>query len=1503
MKRLIPLFLTLLISSVSGQQTFTNEPEKFVSQLEKYLGSYDKRDAKSFIVEFTPVWMTISPGEQKAIVDVCNEIAKQRIRIYPEFKGYVKAVHEIYKQDMGTDVFVNWNNVVVEVLKVKRKKEKADVLTNSGTFFEKGSFFVNQKVEWNIKGGSFKWGFKKGDAFLEFENVKLACYVNDDSTVLHNTGGVFDFPTKKFHGAGGTLYWTRTGLDHESTYATFETEYDINMKTASYRLDSVQFTTTYFDKPLWGSVSEKVIKISSNREPNYPVFDSYSKRLVITELIPGVDYDGGFTMKGATFKGAGTPEEPAKLLFKHADGETFAVSQAIDYQIKAGRILSEKAAAMVFISNDTISHPGLYLTCVSAPDDSYSLVLRRGGVGVGQSPFINTHHELEMYAHAIKWNRGDTLVRLGPDNSAGGDDATDALFQSRDCFDQHVYHEVGNAYSVNPITVIGKHAIRFDQFDFSLSDLASAMGQTVNQFKPTLFSLNSYGFVTYDEFKDRVHINQKLFNYIDYVAERIDHDDVVLASNTYGGDNATLNLNTNELRIRGLRKVIFSRAKYTIAYPDITGSGKDRYSGDEIKWGEVSVFENRNVIFDGALVVGSTEYFGRHFNFDYEKFKIELPACDSMRLRVLPFEGGGGQVRLVSVIEGMTGAVDIDDPSNRSGRDTLFRHYPILHSTSESFVYYNKYHGGAYPKETFRFIIEPFELDSLIIIDKDLFHLKGVFQSAGIFPDFSENLIVMRDYSLGFIKDSPPGGMGIYSDRGNFKNQITLTAKGLQGEGEIEFLTSSSSSTEWTFFPDSTVGIAENFTNVAQASPMEVPSVVGTNVKVNYSVKTNSLRAYSYERNLLDFFDGEARLKGYLSLTSEGMTGRGRMLFEKAQIAARKYSYKERQILSDTAAFYLRSIEEGQIGTDLPFKTRNVNAKVDFDERMGLFKSNGDSSYVEFPDYQYICYMDEMKWYMDDDDVEMRKNRPLTIEATSFEKPNFISVHPKQDSLAYMVPKARFDIKAKKITCTEVAYIDVADVRIAPDSGKVIVRKKAKIETLENAEIIANIITQNHRIVDATVDIYAKKSYLASGNYFYVDADKNETKFRFEKIEPDTSYTTYAEGRIAPEEQFKLNKYFEFRGKVELYAINPSLIFDGSARMTKSCGGLDKNWLNFREQIDPMAIYIPIEENKISVSGSTLGAGMMINTHPDSLGLYPVFLSKKGSDEYKEMIVASGFLYYDESASEYRIASKDKLQERSVPGNYVSLNTNNCVIEGDGNIGFGSSTGQVKTNAIGVFSYNVENKALSMQSVVSVDFPFVDKALGKMFDKMEKNEQLLPMEIGKTFYTKALKETFDLEKAEKIEADITLGNGIGKFPDELLKTFYFADVRFKWDKENTAFVSTGLIGVANLKKDQLFKYVTGKIVIEKERRNSNGRSRDKVKIYLEADEGNWYYFEYSNNDLGRMEVSSSDKEFISILSETNEDKLEYKGEKGAEDYQILVSTSSKKRVLFLDRYE
>ncbi len=879
-------------------------------------------------------------------------------------------------------------------------------------------------------------------------------------------------------------------------------------------------------------------------------------------------------------------------------------------------------------------------------------------------------------------------------------------------------------------------------------------------------------------------------------------------------------------------------------------------------------------------------FYGKTFAFNYDAFKIDITDADSLRMAVRSREpnerGEYPLVKVKSVIEHINGDLLIDEPKNKSGYKN-FSEYPIFHSAKDSYVYYQKrgIQGGVYNKDKFYFHLEPFTLDSLDNFSNAGLNFTGDFVSAGIFPQFKENIKLQKDYSLGFQRPTPPEGFALYGGKAKFNDTIMLSNEGLKGNGAIQYVTSTSKSKDFIFFPDSMNGIAQSFdVKESKQGKVEFPQVKGDGVYIHWRPYKDVMHIRSREQPF-STYNGQAVFAGSMYLTPTLLSGRGKASFQKAELEANLIRFKINSFDSDTADFRLQTME----ASSLAFSTNNVNAHIDFSKREGQFKTNGKGSIVKFPANQYICFMESFKWFMDRSDIELGGADKSKTGATDIDLQGteFISIHPKQDSLRFNAPRARFDLKNNVITAMDVRFINVADARVSPDSGRVVIRKGAAMETLKNAKILANTVTKYHTVYNANVTIFARKNYSGSGYYDYIDELKKSQPIYFSNITVDTTFQTYAETQIEDSSKFMLSPNFEYKGKVKLQATNHFLTFTGATRIQHSCEMLKKSWFKFSAEIDPNKILIPVSKDVTDEKGSKLGVGVLLSN--DSTHIYSAFLSGKFGRGDSSVLRSEGFLFYDKISKEYRIAEKEKLTERNLTGNYVSLNIDKCLIYGEGKVNMGTDFGQVKTEAVGNAKHFLIPDSTAFDLMMTVDFFFDDGAIEKMGETFNSIADLKPVDFSRPTYEKGLREILGKEKADKLISQINLYGSFRKFPDELKKSIFFTDLKMRWNSRTRSYVSTGKIGIGNVDKVQINKYVNGRVELVKK------KGGDILNIYLEGDNNNWYYFNYTR---GLMQAISSNEAFNTVIKEMKPDKRQSKAEKGISPYVYNLSTTRKK---------
>jgi hypothetical protein len=397
----------------------------------------------------------------------------------------------------------------------------------------------------------------------------------------------------------------------------------------------------------------------------------------------------------------------------------------------------------------------------------------------------------------------------------------------------------------------------------------------------------------------------------------------------------------------------------------------------------------------------------------------------------------------------------------------------------------------------------------------------------------------------------------------------------------------------------------------------------------------------------------------------------------------------------------------------------------------------------------------------------------------------------------------------------------------------------------------------------------------------------NKQPIYFANIKVDTTFQTIAEAEIKDTAHFMLSPNYEFRGKVNLASNNQFLVFTGYTKITHGCAALGegKTWFQFSAQINPEKILIPVTEKLVDEKDKELGSGIMLA--PDTSGIYTAFLTKKIRKTDQDVLRATGFLFYDKTSRKYRIASKEKLNELSLPGNYLSLSTDSCMIYGEGKMqSLGMDFGQVKLNAVGNALYDLKNDSAEFNLMLALDFFFENSALEKMSDLILSTPSLMGVSIGSN-YEKGLRELVTKEKADKLISEISLYGKFKKFPEELEHSLFLAEVNMKWDKKNNAFVSDGAIGLGAIRRNQINKYVQGKIALTKK------RTGDILDIYLEITPANWYYFRYTK---GLLTAVSSDQNFNKTIQDLKSDKRELKTEKGQTPYQFALGSEQQKKL-------
>ncbi|MBP7463521.1 MAG: hypothetical protein KA793_04230, partial [Bacteroidales bacterium] len=1315
---------------------------------------------------------------------------------------------------------------------------------------------------------------RKGNDFcVFFSNTDLTSLHGRDSVKIYNTSGTY-YPLKDlWTGKKGMVTWERVGISRDSIYANLN-NYNINLKEPKYVADTVTFINTiYFKEPLLGQLTDDALNLDDGRKSSFPRFRSYQQHFKIKNIVKGVDYEGGFSMRGKEFIGSGVDENPAKIFIPKNDTIDF-VAYSKAFRLDQNTIFSEHTEIVLHLSEDSIYHPDLTFKYTMKTG---LLELIRLKEEMSKVNYTNSYHQVAMDFTWLKWYIDKFSMEFTQIQTPGY--PNEIMFESLDFFRYERYKQIKMQDARNPLDILTEYANFCNCSEFTANQLSAHIGFSPTQVKQMLLRVAYMGFIIYNPEKEIIKVKPEAWRFIDASKYFADSDVMQFFSSMPSEQaNAELSLLNYDLKMYGVSNVQVSDSQSVKVYPI------DK---------KIILQKNRCFRFNGTIQAGQFYYYGSNFKFDYNRFLFDMPQCDSMKMvaesDALDVNGNKKLAIVQNKLENFRGEFQIDDPQNKSGRFD-YDQFPSFTTKTISYVYYDskKIHNGVYKRNSFYFEIDPFTIDSIDGFSPDNLKFSGRLVSADIFPDIKQTLVLRNDFSLGFNMNTGPAGLPLYDGKATYYKIIDLSNEGLRGKGKIDYLTSEINADYLIFFPDSLDGHAQTFAIESQKKPVEFPTVTGADNDLRWLVKRDKF--YVYQDSVeFKMFDNQAMHKGYLNITSQGLEGAGVMTIGKAHLKSKLFDYGFETIHADTSDFEIYAISE--FASD--FDGKNVTADVNFKDRKGTFKSNGELTTWEFKHNKYISIMDQMVWYMDKEELEIsasndvmaklenqkEKMSPTEWEDLFLEGPKFISVHPAQDSLWFVAPKARYNYVDHIIYAEGVQLIRVADATIYLTDGKITVEKDAKMRPLENVKIIANTTTRYHNIYDGKVQISGRLKYSGEGYYDYVDAVGRRQKIFMNSVGVDYSGQTIASGKISEPENFMLSTFFGFQGEARIAASRQNLEFIGAAKVGTGCDTIKSQWIKFSAVIDPTDIYIPVDSLPLDINNQRIANGLVMQSTGRA---YPAFLSRTYTAYDISMFQSHGFLYYDKDEKAYMIGSREKIEEPNLPGNLLTVYREQCKVTGEGKFDL-SKPGEIfNLNAIGEFEYDYTDDTVSLFLSMLINAPFSNNAWKRFAEVLNTNPGLEGINPRNDMYDQALVEFLGTKKADEWFSNMSLGN-MNKYPSELENMLILTDLEMQLHYGMGAFIHAGPVSIINAGKNPINRSVFSYIRAER------GKRSDIFEILLEVDTKTWFYFRYVG---GLFSVLSSDPEFNEIIINTKEGERFFEDKNTGKTYSYALTSET-----------
>lgn len=974
----------------SALQSFSSDSQEFMSQMSKLFElTTDKRQAKEFLEKLEQYMLSIGDNQRLQHIEDCNLLAKRKARAYPDYNNYFATCFAFNEQQFfETNNFVVWHNVFcakVNDRKVQLRQINQYLKESIGLVVDQ-TLSQTASLRWSAPNSMLQFIQDGNDLLVDVGNCKLVCFAQNDSIEVFQTSGRLNFETHAWRGHRGKVTWHRSGFAENICNATFGA-YKIDMSKSLFKVDSVKFVNyDYFPEALVGNLEYKVMKIKSATGTQYPKFRTSGEQRSIKNIFNNVDYIGGFSQIGARFIGSGDVGSPASVRIFRND-TLFIEALSMSFTLLTNRIESKSAAIVIHLDTAEITHPGLMFRY---RDDVREVTMLRGSDGLEKSPYFNTYHQVSMDVERILWKIDEPEMKL---HAVEGAAQSNTLFESLSYYREEDYNQLQGMEMTHPLQNI-KDFYRYSGGQpFTVSEYADFLRLPESQVRQMIINLSFGGFIDYDVNTDYVTPRERLFDYLLFRLEKKDYDVIRFNSITEGKTpNGVLDLRNYDLKLNGVHGIAVSDYQNVALYPDsITGF-------------QVLLKRNRDFRFDGRLDAGRMEMYGNDFYFSYENFEIELNKIDSLRIKVesahLDKYGRMQLIYVQNTIADLSGTLQIDKPDNKSGIKR-YPFFPILTSTKESYVYYDKTNiptmgeeeydrlsdygrkqvinnakssikkdtiNTSYKRKKFYFAIDPFVIKDINKLDGLNTQFEGTLTSS-IFPPFKQLLVVRPDYSLGFTQTTPPEGYPIYNNRARYFKTIDLSNRGLRGDGVLEYVTSKSVSNNFLFLLDEAIGTTYDFTIAKQTSGVPFPDVsLGRKQEViidgevfggkteirfvpfeEFLTSENSLGRFQMFTKKRDQTQYETAFSGQLVVTPNGLKGVGNVDMPAATLESSIIDFTDHTITADTSYFctYNRNIvdnkrerQTGELRRDIIKESKLDKTVNTIGNRRGMGKSS-----------------------------------------------------------------------------------------------------------------------------------------------------------------------------------------------------------------------------------------------------------------------------------------------------------------------------------------------------------------------------------------------------------------------------------------------------------------------------------------------------------------------------------------------------------------------------------
>jgi hypothetical protein len=1464
----------LPFGQAKAQTLFEEDIEIFPTEFSARLALTKTAYADEYLKTFKKDWdeSPLSPGERKNVIKQVNRLLKRKFSI-TEIAVYMKTILNIRSDRPKIRIPVIEFMAVTDSASLRNKP--ADVVT----FFRlieaivpEGNLFQSPTVRWQVSQQVPKLIYKidrvtdsltgatKVTAFpaLVFSSTNLSFISKNDSSVMFGVKGLVNLTNKIFYIDEARYTWMRLKQDPSQIYVDLK-DFQLRLTSLVFKCDSaVLHYDSFLGRTLRGTFSENLIHYPNPETAEHPYFKSTEGGLRIEKFIENVAYEGGFSLRGLTKYGSRTPEQYATLHIYNKDQKEVLRLESNEFALNPSRMLTNTALVALFLpGGDSLTHPSMALS-YDVKTRLMALKLNRKDP-LSRQPIFDSYHKYNLYFEVIEWQIGTDTVHF---KAFIDQEHKYFAIESQDFFRMDRYLQFKGVLAFQPMSLI--YQFMLDKPYIKNIPLESL----IKQFKLTedspmaielaMIDLQGSGYIKWDPVFKVITPTERLSTWARAARNFKDYDAIQILTNIDQGDNALMNYNTKVMEMRGVRTFTLSDSQLVVIKPQ----------GDR-----VFVGKNRNLKFGGRVFAGKINLLAKgydKFSFDYEAFKVDCDSIDSLKFvpkRDPTFNFAKFQnKKLVTAleklrIEGVSGAVYINKPTNRSGKKKM-KQYPVFDCYTFSFVYWAdpKIQGGVYTKDKVKFTVDPFVLDSLETFDITQLEFAGELKTGDIFPAFDDTLKPVADNTYGVREKMPEGGVPIYKGKGQYFNIVEMDGFGLHGDGKLQYLSTVAESDTFIFHLDSVMAFTRSFEiKPGDFGGANFPQMKAGRIKFRW-YPWQDKQVLTTDKDPVDMFGGQAQFRGQLYLTPKGLKGDGTLTIGQMQVRSTAFTFKENSFTADSSEM---KISYPDMPNRLHLLAKRMNLQYDMQTHKGNFRSlTIGQPDAEFPENKFATSMGIGEYDRNAGIIKLKAKD--TYASANFLQTTDSAMH----GLKFQAKEAVYTMATNEMKVSGTDTVAVADAFISPSNGNLVIRQGGKIDPLAEATITAQQVGKYHTLFDANAQILSGIDYKASAKYSYLGLPTRLQTIDFGDItvrKPDT--TTFAVAQIPEEQGFLITDRIFFRGKVELEASRRFMRFTGQVKIQSSNALLRDSWFELDDVVNPDSIFIKLSQKKLGEQ--TVG----LHYVPNYRLFYSNFIARRRAKTDKDIMLATGTDYAAASANsttpiqeaglsrdkltgEFRLGPANKLKGQSqYRGNVISYDDSGRVVTSTGylNFPYHQPPGAADIQMAGAWKDDQKKGKISTNLVMVLNAPVLPKTIMEKYGERILSLAGLNEEVDFTQrpLQEALAEVIDNDATneaniKRLALDIQTSTQVAqiKVNKYYAPTLLLSGVKFNWNDSLKALYYLGPVGVISANGTTINRQVNVRMDYRFGKVLPNGKSfDDTLRILLEPDEANWIYVE------------------------------------------------------------